>query len=36
MIYPRSAVHQFLYYGSMYGKDVKVPAGDAIPAAQKQ
>ncbi len=25
MIYPRSAVHQFLYYGSMYGKDLKVP-----------
>jgi dipeptidyl-peptidase III len=27
MIYPRSAVHQFLYYGSMYAEDVKVPAG---------
>jgi len=26
MTYPRSAVHQFLYYGSMYGADVKVPA----------
>ncbi len=26
MIYPRSAVHQFLYYGSMYCDDVKVPA----------
>ncbi len=29
MIYPRSAVHQFLYYGSMYSKDVKVPAAAA-------
>ncbi len=26
MIYPRSAVHQFLYYGSMYAEDLKVPA----------
>ena len=26
MNYPRSAVHQFLYYGSMYAADVKVPA----------
>ncbi len=26
MIYPRSAVHQFLYYGSMYAEDVTVPA----------
>lgn len=25
MIYPRNAVHQFLYYGSMYCQDVKVP-----------
>ena len=25
MLYPRNAVHQFLYYGSMYCKDVKVP-----------
>ena len=24
MIYPRSVVHQYLYYGSMYGADVKV------------
>jgi len=29
MIYPRDAVHQFLYYGSMYGEDIKVPAGAA-------
>ncbi len=27
MTYPRSAEHQFLYYGSMYGEDIKVPAG---------
>ncbi len=33
MIYPRSAVHQFLYYGSMYGEDVKVPAGAATTPA---
>src|SRR5271167_32913 len=33
MIYPRSAVHQYLYYGSMYGEDVKVPTGDAIMAS---
>jgi len=26
MIYPRNAVHQFLYYGSMYAEDVNVPA----------
>jgi len=26
MVYPRDAVHQFLYYGSMYGDDIKVPA----------
>lgn len=26
MVYPRDAVHQFLYYGSMYGEDIKVPA----------
>jgi dipeptidyl-peptidase-3 len=26
MIYPRNAVHQFLYYGSMYCDDVKIPA----------
>ena len=26
MIYPRSAVHQFLYYGSMYAEDLTVPA----------
>ncbi len=26
MIYPRSAVHQFLNYGSMYSQDLKVPA----------
>ncbi len=25
MIYPRNVVKQFLYYGSMYGKDLKVP-----------
>ncbi len=30
MIYPRSAVHQYLYYGSMYGDDVKVPTGGAF------
>ncbi len=34
MMYPRSAVHQFLYYGSMYGKDIKVPASDAMAATQ--
>jgi hypothetical protein len=26
MIYPRNVVSQFVYYGSMYGKDLKVPA----------
>jgi dipeptidyl-peptidase-3 len=26
MIYPRNAVHQFVYYGSMYCEEVKVPA----------
>jgi dipeptidyl-peptidase III len=26
MTYPRNAVHQYLYYGSMYAPDVKVPA----------
>ena len=26
MIYPRNAIHQYLYYGSMYCEDVKVPA----------
>jgi dipeptidyl-peptidase-3 len=26
MIYPREAVHQFLYYGSMYAEDIKIPA----------
>jgi dipeptidyl-peptidase III len=36
MIYPRSAVHQCLYYGSMYGEDVKVPPSHAIRAAQSQ
>ena len=25
IMYPRSAVHQFLYYGSMYAEDLKVP-----------
>jgi len=34
MVYPRSAVHQHLYYGSMCGEDVKVPPGDAIAAAK--
>lgn len=29
MVYPRSAVHQFLYYGSMYGEDIKVPPGSS-------
>ncbi len=29
MIYPRNAVHQFLYYGSMYSEDVKVPEAAA-------
>src|SRR5271166_137634 len=29
MSYPRNAVHQFLYYGSMYCDDVKVPHGNA-------
>jgi len=24
MTYPRSVVHQYLYYGSMYGADLKV------------
>jgi dipeptidyl-peptidase-3 len=27
MTYPRSAVHQYLHYGSMYGEDVTDPAG---------
>jgi dipeptidyl-peptidase-3 len=31
MSYPRNAVHQFLYYGSMYSEDVKVPAAAATP-----
>jgi dipeptidyl-peptidase-3 len=30
--YPRNVVHQYVYYGSMYGKDLKVPA----PTAAKQ
>jgi len=34
MIYPRDAVHQFLYYGSMYCDDVKVPAATASTYAQ--
>ena len=29
IIYPRNAVHQFLYYGAMYCDDVKVPHGSA-------
>ncbi len=36
MTYPRSAVQQFLYYGSMYADDVKVPPGDAIKPGQAQ
>ena len=32
MIYPRSAVHQYLYYGAMYGADLKVPAASPTKA----
>ena len=27
--YPRNVVHQYIYYGSMYGKDLKVPVAAA-------
>jgi len=33
LIYPRNAVHQFLYYGSMYSDDVKPPAASATAQA---
>jgi dipeptidyl-peptidase III len=33
MTYPRSAVHQFLYYSSMYAEDLKIPATGANTSA---
>jgi dipeptidyl-peptidase-3 len=30
MQYPKDAVHQYIYYGSMYGKDLKVPQAKGV------
>jgi hypothetical protein len=33
MSYPRSAVHQYLKYGAMYGSDIQVSTGSPTKAA---
>ena len=35
MIYPRSVVHQYLYYGSMYSDDVEVPGTPSALPSQR-